>query len=52
MMAILQSVLKRDAAVLNERTYPYFAIKLVAMATSLEKSIKEVRNDLMHANTI
>jgi len=34
-MAILQSILERCCA--NEHMYPNFAIKLVAVATSLKK---------------
>jgi len=34
----------------NERIYPNFAIKSVAMATSLEESEKEVRIVHIHAN--
>jgi len=39
-----------NAALSNERIYPNFTIKLVAMATSLEESEKEVRIIHIHAN--
>jgi len=35
----------------NERIYPHFAVKLVAMATFLEESEKEVQFDHIHAMT-
>jgi len=40
-----------NATLLNERIYPNFAIKLVAMATSFEESEKEVWIVHIHANT-
>ena len=41
----------RNAALPNEPIYPNFALKLVAMATSLEESKKLVRIDNIHTNT-
>jgi len=40
-----------NATVLNERIYPNFVIKLVAMATSLEESGKEVQIEHLRTNT-
>jgi len=40
-----------NAALPNECVYPNFAIKLVAMATSLVESEKEVRIVHIHTNT-
>jgi len=48
-MATLQAVF--NAALPNERIYPKFAIKSVAMATSLEESEKEIQIVHVHANT-
>jgi len=41
-----------NAAAPNERIYPNSAIKLVAMATPLEETIKEVRIVHIHPNVI
>ena len=40
-----------NAAVPNERIYPNFAIKSVAIATSFEETGKEVRIVHIHVNT-
>jgi len=50
-LAVVVTRPNENAAPQNEHIYPHFAIKLVAMATSLEESEEEVQIVHIHANT-